>query len=158
MRFSIVLAICFLGVASASSLVKRNYFDDLMKMSMEDIQKIDYFSDDFNKKVQEAYKQELGMAYPSRGVRSAESKLVKRSFFDDLMKMSPEEIQKIDYYSDDFNKKVQEAYKQELGMAYPSRGVRAANPLQLLNELDDPAAFAQTLLKVLGDMARQGGR
>ncbi|XP_053207210.1 uncharacterized protein LOC128391363 [Panonychus citri] len=110
MRFSIVLAICFLGVASASTLVKRNFFDDLQNKSQDALENLKNFGQDFNQKVQDALKNLLG------NHNSTEHTIAKR----------------------------------------------APNPLQLINDIKDPAAFVQDIIrdfiKVVTETALQGRR
>ncbi|XP_053207200.1 uncharacterized protein LOC128391354 isoform X2 [Panonychus citri] len=190
MRFSIVLAICFLGVASASTLVKRNFFDDLQNKSQDALENLKNFGQDFNQKVQDALKNLLG------NHNSTEHTVAKRAtnplqlindlgdpakFAQTLLKVLAdmatgqgrrkrdlaEDLKKL---ADAGKEKAQEALKQLMDLlnsfnhgtqqATTEAAItkRATNPLQLINDLGDPAKFAQDLLKVLADMATGQGR
>ncbi|XP_053207199.1 uncharacterized protein LOC128391354 isoform X1 [Panonychus citri] len=188
MRFSIVLAICFLGVASASTLVKRNFFDDLQNKSQDALENLKNFGQDFNQKVQDALKNLLG------NHNSTEHTVAKRAtnplqlindlgdpakFAQTLLKVLAdmatgqgrrkrdlaEDLKKL---ADAGKEKAQEALKQLMdllnsfnhGQATTEAAItkRATNPLQLINDLGDPAKFAQDLIKVLADMATGQGR
>uniref|UniRef100_T1L175 SXP/RAL-2 family protein Ani s 5-like cation-binding domain-containing protein n=1 Tax=Tetranychus urticae TaxID=32264 RepID=T1L175_TETUR len=56
MRFTIVLALCFIGAASASSLNKRSFIDDIQNNTQNAFHAFEQFGQTFNEKVQEALK------------------------------------------------------------------------------------------------------
>nr|AYV89085.1 saliva protein-9 [Tetranychus truncatus] len=56
MRFTIILALCFIGAVSASSLNKRSFIDDIQNNTQNAFHAFEQFGQTFNQKVQEALK------------------------------------------------------------------------------------------------------
>uniref|UniRef100_T1L1A6 Uncharacterized protein n=1 Tax=Tetranychus urticae TaxID=32264 RepID=T1L1A6_TETUR len=217
MRFTIVLALCFIGditqslvsniisnpfhlfltAASASSLNKRSFIDDIQNNTQNAFHAFEQFGQTFNEKVQEALKNLLS-AFGNKNSSAEASVSVskratnplqlindlddpaqfaqtflkvlldlatgqgrrKRDIAEDLKKFSEEAkhnaeeaLKKLFSFLEQF--KPQSSESTEASVVVEKR---ATNPLQLINDLDDPAQFAQTLLKVLADIATGQGR
>ncbi|XP_053206566.1 uncharacterized protein LOC128390822 [Panonychus citri] len=149
MRLSIVLAICFLGVASASTLVKRNFFDDLQNKSQEALKNLGHFGEDFGKKVQDALSK-TDFKLPDNPLGFAKQ---AQDFFNTVKNFNnPIELGKqlLDFFNS----------QKKAGASGDEKSTtrQTTNPLQLLTQLGDPAAFAQTLMKILSEMAFEGRR
>uniref|UniRef100_T1L181 Uncharacterized protein n=1 Tax=Tetranychus urticae TaxID=32264 RepID=T1L181_TETUR len=92
MRFTIVLALCFIGAASASSLNKRSLVNDIQNNTRNAFHAFEQFGQNINEKVQEAFKN-LFNAFVNNKNQTTEAPVTvtKRSsnpfaLFDDLGK------------------------------------------------------------------------
>ena len=196
MRFTIILALCFIGAVSASSLNKRSFIDDIQNNTQNAFHAFEQFGQTFNQKVQEALKNLLSAFGNKTQSTEASVSVSKRAtnplvlfndlsdpakFAQDFMKVLAdiamgqgrrkrdiyENIQK---FSDEAKHNAEEALKKLFSLfeqlkpqsSESSDAVtvakRATNPLVLINDLSDPAKFAQDFMKVLADMAMGQGR
>nr|AMP43476.1 secreted protein 28 [Tetranychus evansi] len=196
MRFTIVLALCFIGVVSAGSLNKRSFLDDLQNNTQNAFHAFEQFGQNFNEKVQEALKN-LFNAFGNKTNNSEVSVIVskrqtnplqlindlgdpaklaqdllkvlaqmatgqgkrKREIFDDLKKFSEE----AKHNAEEALKKLFSLFEQLKNKPSESSDAvnvikRQTNPLQLINDIGDPAKFAQDLLQVLAQMATGQGK
>ncbi|XP_015792773.1 uncharacterized protein LOC107369323 [Tetranychus urticae] len=197
MRFTIVLALCFIGAASASSLNKRSFLDDIQNNTQNAFHAFEQFGQTFNEKVQEALKNLLSAFGNKNSSAEATVSVSKRAtnplvlindlsdpakFAQDFLKVLADMatgqgrrkrdiFENLQKFSDEAKKNAEEALKKLFDLFEQLKPQssesteapvvvekRATNPLVLINDLSDPAKFAQDFLKVLADMATGQGR
>ncbi|XP_015792663.1 uncharacterized protein LOC107369246 [Tetranychus urticae] len=175
MRFTIVLALCFIGAASASSLKKRSFLDDIQNNTQNAFHAFEQFGQNFNEKVQEAFKNLFDAFGNKNQTTEASVTVTKRSsnpfaLFDDLGKGDlvafAQDLLKVladvapgrrkRYAAEDL-KDLLKAFvnKNQSTEASVIVNKRDSNPFALIDDLaqGNLFAFAHDLLKVLAEVA-----
>ncbi|XP_015792771.1 uncharacterized protein LOC107369321 [Tetranychus urticae] len=176
MRFTTILALCFIGAASASSLSKRSFIDDIQNNTQNAFHAFEQFGQNFNEKVQEAFKN-LFNAFGNNKNQTTEASVTvtKRSsnpfaLFDDLGKGDlvafAQDLLKVladvapgrrkRYAAEDLKDLLSALVNKNQSIeASVIVTKRDSNPFALIDDLaqGNLFAFAHDLLKVLAEVA-----